>query len=347
MWLQNLSKEIEQIALAAVAIAKENPTQWFAPLTPELGSCVRFVPTTPECFEVYQTYRYRAELNDPIYPPKEGGLSSYSNITATIAGLKEAWYNEVSDYGASAVAYQNLYHLIKHMGSVGTEKLEIVKSHRCLLELSSILRFKTLISAERRFPLRISYPQELYFAGINGNDEANFSANWALPSVNTALLITCRNLGMLVHRGSSKNTANLRLVLRGKKTISQFMLEDFVTHDAWALEQKMRHYRRKPSLENTIIGEGSEQRNGMRLVWRTPSGEYGGEWVFFMHARSDEQWPWPTYTKQRFTPEAQLPTLWTIHNSGVDDAYLNEPIFEKVLSSFELLPPEAFRSHLD
>ncbi len=360
VWFQNLSDEVEKIATDAVTFAQQHPGQWISPLTPYLGSCVRYVQTPEQMqqvlaetkkapkeaaqfvrvcphgfFQVYRPHDYRPDLYCPVYQPKRGSSTTHQHVAEAVSGLKNTWYEEICASGYSSASYGDLIRLIEHMGGTETNKMQIIKTYRCFIELSPIPGFKKFVSADRRFPVSISYPQELIFF-LDFNIERNINIHW-----NNKLTITRENFGMVAQSGNREANRNARMVLQGKKEITQFMLEDFARRDAWALKQKMRDYSRKPWLEDKIVGEREQPIEAKRLVWLTPSGEYGGEWVFFIRARLGGIGR--TYTTS-FEPRAQLPELWTIYNSTVYDASVEESVFNTFLSSFQLLNPEFFRS---
>jgi hypothetical protein len=269
----------------------------------------------------------------PVYQPEHGSSTIYQYVTEAVSGLKNTWYEEICASGHSPASYSGLFHLIGHMGATETNKMHIIKSNHCLIELSPIPGFKKFVSADRRFPISISYPQELVFSQ-DFSLKRNINIRW-----NDALAITRENFGMRAQSGNRKAMRNARMVLQGKKEITQFMLEDIAQCDSWALKQKMRDYPRKPWLEDTLVGARELPIEAKRLVWLTPSDEYGGEWVFFIRARLGGAW-FPYTTK--FDPRAQLPELWMVYNSWISDAFLDEGVFSTFLSSFRFLPPEFF-----
>ncbi len=115
------------------------------------------------------------------------------------------------------------------------------------------------------------------------------------------------------------------------------MLDDFTHREVKALMAGIDQDLHKPWLENKIVGEKEQSIEAKRLVWQTPSGQYGGEWVFFLRAR--QAGIWSLYTN--FKPKVLyvLPELWTIYNS-----FLGEEDFNMFLSSFRLLNVDFFRS---
>jgi hypothetical protein len=360
-WFLNLSEDVERVATDAVVFAQKHSGQWLSPLSPHLGSCVRYIKApeqmhqalmeikkNPEevsqfirvCphgfFQVYLPHYYRPDLCAPVYQPERDPSVIYQSVAEAVSGLKNTWYEEVCARGYSPSSFGGLIHLIEQMGCTEKNKMKIIKSHRCFIKLSPIPGFKKFVSADRRFPVSISYPQELVFS-LDFNVGRNINIRW-----NNELAITRENFGMTAQSGNREASRRARMVLQGKKEISQFMLEDFALRDAWALKQEMRNYPRKPWLEDRIIGERVRPIEAKRLVWLTPSGQYGGEWVFFLRARLEGTWP--NYTTNLFNPRAQLPELWTIYNSANYDASVDESVFSTLLSSLLLLPPRFFCS---
>jgi len=94
--------------------------------------------------------------------------------------------------------------------------------------------------------------------------------------------------------------------------------------------------RRKWWVEDRVVGERERPFEAKSLVWQTPSGEYGGEWVFFLRFRGGGMW---TCSATKLDSGALLPELWTIYNNSLERDTLNVCI-----SSFRWLSEEFFRS---
>ncbi|MFL5628202.1 MAG: hypothetical protein ACJ788_21690 [Ktedonobacteraceae bacterium] len=115
------------------------------------------------------------------------------------------------------------------------------------------------------------------------------------------------------------------------------MLHDFTWRETQAVMVGVGQARHKPWLENKIVGGREQPIEAKRLVWQTPSGQYGGEWVFFLRARQAGIWSLYTTFKPRVL--YVLPELWTIYNT-----FLGEEDFDMFLSTFRLLSIDFFRS---
>jgi hypothetical protein len=337
-WSQEASDNLRKVASDAAKAAQQNPGHWVNPLESYLMSRIRYAQTPEQIRQfLLETSLGEEVINEKIhqytggyfqiYYPKMGMLLVRIHESDAISELKESWHEEI--YNIQDERYGKVIQLIKQMGGLETDKIRAIKSWRCFTEPSAIPEYKRFISADRRFPVSISYPRQLSFF-YDFNDERNLHVDW--NGSEGSLGISRENFGMSAQSGNR----DAALVLQGKKDISQFMIEEFAQHHATALMVGVHHDPRKPRLEDKIVGEREQPIEAKRLVWLTPSGQYGGEWVFFMRARLAGIW---SYYRTTFEPRALLPELWTIYNSLVE-----EEVFNTFLSSFQWLSLDFFRS---
>lgn len=337
-WSQEASDNLGKIASDSAKAAQQEPGHWVNPLEPYLRSRIRYAQTPEQIRQfLVETILGEEVINEKIqqynggffqiYYPKMDMLLVRIHESDAILELKESWYEEI--YRIQDERYSEVIHLIKRMGGLETNKIRAIKSWRCFTEPSPIPEYKRFISADRRFPVSVSYPRQLSFF-YDFNDERNLHVDW--DGSEGAMGISRENFGMSA-QGGNRGAA---LVLQGKKDISQFMLEDFAQREARALMVGVRRNPHKPRLENIIVGGREQPIEAGRLVWLTPSGQYGGEWVFFIRARLAGNW---SYYMITFEPRALLPELWTIYNSLVE-----EEVFNTFLSSFQWLSLDFFRS---
>ena len=338
-WSQEASDNLRKIASDAAQIAQKNPGRWVNPLQSYLVSRIRYAQTPGQirrflletaCGEdvIRENFQQYSAGYFQAYFPKMDMLLTRVQETEAISALNDSWYEEI--YQMHDERYGKVIRLIKRMGGLETDKMRAIKSWHCFTEPSAISGYKRFVSADRRFPVSVSYPSGLSFF-YDFNDERNLHVDW--DGDEGTLGISRENFGMSAQSGNR----DARLVLQGKKDIAQFMLEDFAQRHAQALIVGVHHYPRKPRLENKIVGEKEHFIEAKRLVWLTPSGQYGGEWVFFIRARLAGIWS--DYTTKPFDPRASLPELWTIYNSLIE-----EEVFNTFLSSFQWLSLDFFHS---
>jgi len=338
-WSQEASDNLRKIAADAAKAAQQNPGHWVNPLESYLMSRIRYAQTPEQIRQfLLETSLGEEIINEKIhqyaggyfqiYYPKMNMLLVRIDESDAITELKESWHEEI--YYIRDERYSKIIPLIKQMGGLETDKIRAIKSRRCFTEPSAILGYKRFVSADRRFPIKVSYPQQLSFV-YHFEDERILYVDW--DGREGSIGISRENFGMSAQSGNR----DAKLVLQGKKDIPQFMLEDFAQREVQALMVGVSHYPRIPRLEDKMIGEREQPIEAKRLVWLTPSGQYGGEWVFFMRAR--QAGIWSCYTT--FKPRALyvLPELWTIYNS-----LFGEEDFNIFLSSLQWLSLDFFRS---
>jgi hypothetical protein len=128
----------------------------------------------------------------------------------------------------------------------------------------------------------------------------------------------------------------VKLLLQGKKDLSQFMQEDFAQRHANAVLLGLHSDRRKWWIEDRIVGENEHSFAAKSLVWQNQTGDYGGEWTFFLRFRRGGTW---SFSAIKLDPGTLLPELWTIYNNS-----LERDTFNLCLSSFRWLSEDFFRS---
>jgi len=339
VWSQEASDNLGKLAADAAKAAQKNPGQWVNPLKSYLLSRIRYAQTPHQMRQFFleaisdeKTFKEKIhEYNGGFFQidyPKMNMLLIRMPESSAVSALKDSWYEEI--YEIQDERYGKVIRLIKRMGGLETDKIRAIKSRRCFTELSPLPGFKRFVSADRRFPVSVSYPRELGFV-YHFSDERNLYVDWDVSK--GSLGISHENFGMSAQDGNR----GASLVLQGKEDISQFMLDDFTRREAQALMVGVGQYLHKPWLENKIVGEREQPIEAKRLVWQTPSGQYGGEWVFFLRARQAGIW----FPYTNFKPRVLyvLPEIWTIYNS-----FLGEEDFNMFLSSFRLLNVDFFRS---
>ncbi len=338
-WSQEASDNLGKLAADAAKAAQKNPGQWVNPLKSYLLSRIRYAQTPSQIRQLFleaildeKTFKEKLhEYNSGYYQidyPKMNMLLIRVPESVAISALKESWYEEI--YEIQDKRYGEVIRLIKRMGGLQTDKIRAIKSRRCFTELSPLPGLKRFVSADRRFPVSVCYPRELGFV-YHFSDERNLYVDWSVSE--GSLGISRENFGMSAQNGN----VGARLVLQGKEAISQFMLHDFTWREAQAIMVGIGQTLHKPWLENKIVGEKEQPIEAKRLVWQTPSGQYAGEWVFFLRARQAGIWSFYTNFKPRVL--YVLPELWTIYNS-----FLGEEDFNTFLSSFRWLSVDFFRS---
>jgi hypothetical protein len=337
-WSQEASDNLGKIASDAVEGAQRRPGQWVNLLEPHLQSRVRYARTVDEIQQFLEETRVDPleaaafALTCPdgffqVYSPRRSFLAGDPEVSGAVSTLKTNWYEELralDDGGGSG----EIILLIKQMGGIETEKIQSIKSWRSFTEASSISGFKQFVSADRRFPLSISYPEDIgHFYDFNR--EEYLHVDW--DDGRSVFGISRQNLARSAQRGDR----DVKLLLQGKKDLLQFMQEDFAQHHADAVSLGMHSDRRKWWIEDRVVGEREQPFAAKSLVWQNPSGEYGGEWTFFLRFRRGGTW---SCSATKLDPGTLLPELWTIYNNS-----LEREAFNVCLSSFRWLNEEFFR----
>jgi Clp amino terminal domain, pathogenicity island component len=337
-WSQEASDNLSKIAADAAKTAQQHPGLWVNPLKSYLLSRIRYAQTLDQIRQfLLQMHTGREFVKEhlaeysggyfQIYSPKMDRLFVRVPEEEATSLLKNSWYEEF--YQLQDERYSKIIRLIKRIGGLETDKIRAIQSRRCFIERSPLADCKRFVSADRRFPISVSYPRRLSFF-YDFNDERNLHVDW--DKEEGSVWISRENFGM----SAQSSNKEAKLVLQGKKDISQFMLEDFAQGEARALMAGVRRYPRRPRLEDKMVGERTQPIEAKRLVWLSPPGQYEGEWVFFMRARLAGIWSPYTTT---FNPRALLPELWVISNT-----LLEEKDFNVFLSSFQFLSLDFFRS---
>ena len=289
-WSQESTDNLEKIAAEAVEAAQHKPGQWVNPLEPHLKSRVRYAQTPSQIQQFLAEKGIPAEATKDfahtcmngffqVYLPKSNFLAGSQHAPEAAHELSFSWYEEASVL-EDKNRYDEIVRLIKHMGGLETDKIRAIESQRCFIEPSSIPGFERFVSADRRFPVSVSYPHQRRGFFYDFESEEYLHVDW-YGDDDGSLRIERQNLAMSAQRGDKE----AKLVLQGKKDITQFILEDFARRQARAIALGEHHDQRKPRIEDRVVGESERPFEAKRLVWLTPSGQYGGEWVFFVRAR--------------------------------------------------------------
>jgi len=338
-WSREALDNLRKIASDAVEGAQQRPGEWVNPLESHLQSRVRYACTVDEIQQFLGETRVDPleaaafALTCPdgffqVYSPRLRFLAGDPQISGAIDTLVTSWYEELRapDDGVHS---DEIIRLIKQMGGIETEKIQSIKSWRSFTEASSIQGFKQFVSADRRFPIRISYPERISFF-YDFNREEYLHVDW--DDGRSVFGISRQNLARSAQRGDR----DVKLLLQGKKDVSQFMQEDFAQRHADAVLLGMHSNRRKWGIEDRVVGERERPFAAKSLLWQNQAGEYGGEWAFFLRFRRGGTW---SCSAAKLDPDTLLPELWTIYNNS-----LERETFKACLSSFGWLNEEFFRS---
>jgi len=339
-WSQEAMDNLRKVATDAIDAARQSSGQWVNPLAPHVCSQVRYAHAS-EDIERYlveagvlrsEAHHFADTCDDgfyQVYLPRHDFLSGDQRLPQTVGSLTDSWYEEVRAV-TDPDAYANLIGLIKRTGGLETDKIRAIMSRRCFTEPSHLPGFERFFSADRHFPISVCYPEGRGFL-YDFNREDYLDVEWS-SELGESLSISRRNLGMQSQRGDE----GARAVVLGKEDIAEFMRGEFARIHSQARMMRHHGYARKPGLERCLVGGDERAFEAHRLVWSTPTGKYGGEWVFFVRARRGGMWG---YYDAFLTPSAQLPELWILRNSVVD-----QDTFGAMLSSFRWLSPQFFRS---
>lgn len=313
-----------KIASDAVEEAQRSPGQWVDPLEPYLKSRVRYARTVDEI------ERFLEETSvDPlsaasfaqtcpdgffqVYSPRLRFLAGDQEASGAINTLLTSWYEELREPD-EGVHVGEIISLIKQMGGIETEKIQSIKSWRSFTEASPMQGFKQFVSADRRFPIRISYPERISFF-YDFNREEYLHVDW--DDGRTVFGISRQNLARSAQRGDR----DAKLLLQGKKDLSQFMQEDFAQRHANAVLLGLHSDRRTWQIGDRMVGEREQPIAAKSLVWQNPSGAYGGEWVFFLRFRRGGTW---SCSATKLDVGSLLPELWTIYNNSLERETFSE-----------------------
>jgi hypothetical protein len=338
-WSQEALDNTRKIASDAIEESQRHPGQWMNPLEPHLKSRVRYARTVDEILQFLEETRvdplkaaaFAQTCSDgffQVFSPNLSFLAGDQQVSGAVNTLLTSWYEELRTPD-DGVYPDEIIRLIKQMGGIETEKNRSIKSWRSFTEVSSISGFKQFVSADRRFPIRISYPEGISFF-YDFNREEYLHVDW--DDGRTIFGISRQNLAKSAQRGDR----DVKLLLQGKMDLSQFMQEDFAQRQANAVLLGMHSDRRKWWIEDRVVGEREQPFAAKSLVWQNQTGEYGGEWTFFLRFRSGGTW---SFSAIRLDPGTLLPELWTIYNNSLD-----KETFNSCLSSFCWLSEEFFRS---
>jgi hypothetical protein len=338
-WSQEASDNLKKVAQDAVESARQSPGKWVDPLEPHLESRVRYAQTSTQVEQFLveagidaEEVGYTVSLYNEfyqVYRPLSGTLVSDPAALGTADTLWDSWYHEIRAF-INQTERDEIILLIKGMGGLETEKIRKIKSEHCFTEPSSLAGYEQFVSADRRFPVSVSYPQELSFF-YDFNREEFLHVDWE-GGRRGLLNISRQNLALAAQHGKKAE----KLVLQGKMDISQFMQEDFARNQANAIMLGMHRDRQKIRIEDGLVGERERPFAAKRLIWQTSSGGYGGEWVFFMRARRGGIWSTST---TKLDPATILPELWIVQNSLV-----GEEAFTRFLSTFRWLSTDFFQT---
>jgi hypothetical protein len=338
-WSQEALDNIRKIASDAVEEAQRSPGQWVNPLEPHLKSRVRYARTIGEIQRFLEETRidpleaaaFAQTCRDgffQVYSPRLRFLAGDQEVSGAINTLLTSWYEELREPD-DGVHVDEIIRLIKQMGGIETEKIQSIKSWRSFTEASSMPGFKQFVSADRRFPIRISYPERISFF-YDFNREEYLHVDW--DNGRSVFGISRQNLARSAQRGDR----DVKLLLQGKKDLSQFMQEDFAQRHADAVSLGMHSDRRTWWIEDRMVGERAQPFAAKSLVWQNSSGAYGGEWTFFLRFRRGGNW---SCSATKLDAGTLLPELWTIYNNS-----LERELFNACLSSICWLNEEFFRT---
>src|SRR5437016_69166 len=186
-WSQEALENTRKIASDAVEEAQRSLGQWVNPLEPHLRSRVRYARTVDEIQRFLEETRidpleaaaFAQTCPDgffQVYSPRITFLAGDQEASGAINTLLTNWYEELREPDEGVHA-DEIIRLIKQMGGIETEKIQSIKSWSSFTEASSISGFKQFVSADRRFPICISYPEGISFF-YDFNREEYLHVDW-------------------------------------------------------------------------------------------------------------------------------------------------------------------------
>ncbi|MCZ7570791.1 MAG: hypothetical protein M5U01_19705 [Ardenticatenaceae bacterium] len=342
-WSQEASDNLRKIAEDAIRLAQLHPGQWVNPLEPHLQSRVRCALSETELQRFVTEAGHKlskSEIRAIIdespdgffqhFQPRRRFLAGSPNPTQAARTLKSDWYDEIRALGDWKQKAE-IIRLIKHTGGLQTDRIRQIKSWRCYIGQSPIPRFKRFVSADYRFPVAVSYPEQFSFF-YEFSHKMELHVDWECDA-DGAFGISREQMAMSAQRGDR----DALLFLAGKKDLAQYLQDAFAQREVIARSLGVGGTASRFRIEDTLVGDGDQAFSAKRLVSQNASGEYTGEWVCFVRARYRREW---ISIGDRVTRAIQQPMLWRLFNHTC----LDSKTFKTFVSSFQWLSDEFFQS---